>query len=104
MNTTTAPLTIVQAKYVAALGRAKTERLGCRKVAEGVWEVASGSGAGHYTVRAIGAHWAALTCTCAGGEHVACKHRAVAAWCRQYHVRSITPRSEATSPTASKIA
>lgn len=78
--------------YARAHDRAVTARLVAYKVAEGVYDVPSTSKAGKtYRVTFVGPHWFQWTCECAGANHPACVHRAVAIYCKRHKLAAVRP-------------
>ena len=94
--TTTAVQPTLADRYVAALKRAQTNRLVAYKLNETTYEVPSASEANRiHTVSVIGPRWFDLHCDCAGGNHLACQHRAVVVFARKYRIHAARP---VTSP------
>lgn len=87
-----------RACWLRAWDRAKAEKLIPYPNQDGSWAVKS------YTVSITGPGWSQLSCTCPGGRHLACKHRAVVAKAIAMHVRPIRGTAkvgkEAATPAA----
>jgi hypothetical protein len=80
-------------KWVRALDRARRGGVVAYKsVHPGVYFTTSASTAGaEHTVVSSGPRWYELECTCPGGRHETCMHRAVVAFARKHHVWAVRP-------------
>jgi hypothetical protein len=87
-------------RWVRALQRAKRGGVVAYKSPHpGVYFATSFSTAGaEHTVVSSGPRWWELDCTCPGGRHEVCMHRAVVAFCRKHHVWAA--RSAVSVPSA----
>jgi hypothetical protein len=85
--------TVNKDKWIRALERAKRGGVvAYRSPHPGVYFCSSASTPGaEHTVVSSGPRWWELECTCPGGRHEVCMHRAVVAFCRKYHVYAVRP-------------
>jgi hypothetical protein len=82
-------------RWIRALERAKRGGVVAYKSPHpGVYFCSSASTSGQeHTVVSSGPRWYELECTCPGGWHETCMHRAVVAFARKHHVWACRPKS-----------
>ena len=104
MSAATTPITIDD-RYTAALARAKAAGLVAYKVTDVTYEVPSHSDPSTlHTVTFVGPEWHRWTCSCAGGNHPCCMHRATALAARRWGVSAIRGGSNHTEEAAAVAA
>jgi hypothetical protein len=87
-------------KWIRALERAKRGGVVAYKSPHpGVYFCSSASTPGcEHTVVSSGPRWYELECTCPGGRHEVCMHRAVVAFAKKHHVWAVRPVEVVAEP------